>query len=65
MVREEICRLFSDLEISASGLSKHMKEKVRLSLNISYTCTMERDSLKIIKLQHQIIIEWKTAGVDF
>ncbi|RCH99777.1 hypothetical protein CU098_010624, partial [Rhizopus stolonifer] len=27
MAREEFCRMFSDLEISASGLSKHMKEK--------------------------------------
>ncbi|KAG0739549.1 hypothetical protein G6F16_011575 [Rhizopus arrhizus] len=65
IAREELCRLFSDLEISASGLSKHMKEKVRLSLKTPHTYTMERDAPRTIKLRHQIITEWKAAGVDF
>ncbi|CEP10225.1 hypothetical protein [Parasitella parasitica] len=65
IAREELCRLFSDLETSASGLSKHMKEKVRLSLKTPHTYTMERDAPRTIKLRHQIISEWKAAGVVF
>lgn len=65
MAREELCKLFHDLDISESGLRKHMKEKVRLSLKSPHTYTMERDAARTIKLRFNIIIEWKAAGADF
>lgn len=61
--REELCQLFEDLDISASGLSKHMKEKIRLSLKDARTYNMERDALRTTKLRFNIITEWKAALV--
>lgn len=65
MAKEELCKLFEDLQISESGLHKHMTEKIRLSLKNSSLCTMDRDTNRTIGLRYKIITEWKAAGVDF
>lgn len=65
MAKEELCKLFEDLQISESGLRKHMTEKIRLSLKNSSLYTMDRDTNRTIGLRYKIITEWKAYGVDF
>ncbi|KAI8094820.1 uncharacterized protein B0P05DRAFT_461771, partial [Gilbertella persicaria] len=65
MAKEELCKLFEDLQISESGLRKHMTEKIRLSLKNSSLYTMNRDTNRTMGLRYKIITEWKAAGVDF
>ncbi|GAA5811948.1 hypothetical protein MFLAVUS_005395 [Mucor flavus] len=65
MAKEELCKIFGCLQISESGLRKHMTEKIRLSLKNSSLYTMDRDITRTTELRYKIITEWKAAGVDF
>lgn len=65
MTKEELCKLYEDLQISESGLRKHMTEKIRLSLKNSSLYTIDRDTHRKIGLRYDIITEWNAAGVDF
>ncbi|PHZ12081.1 uncharacterized protein RHIMIDRAFT_237897 [Rhizopus microsporus ATCC 52813] len=46
MAREQLCNMFQGLIISESGLRKHMKEKIRLSLKNSSIYTMDRNATR-------------------
>jgi hypothetical protein len=57
MAREELCKMLENLNISESGLRKHIQEKVRLFLKSSHTHTMNRDTGRTIQLRYKIITE--------
>lgn len=65
MAREQLCNMVQGLSISESGLRKHMKEEIRLSLENSSIYTMDRDVTRTIELRYKIMTEWRVAGVDF
>ncbi|ORE06297.1 hypothetical protein BCV72DRAFT_207675 [Rhizopus microsporus var. microsporus] len=65
MAGEQLCNMLHGLSISESGLRKHMKEKIRLSLKNSSIYIMDRDVTRTIELRYKIITEWKAVGVDF
>ncbi|KAI8076721.1 uncharacterized protein B0P05DRAFT_443637, partial [Gilbertella persicaria] len=65
VTREELCKNFDILEISISGLHKHITEKCWLSLKNATKYTRERDSPHTIDLRNEIVSEWKRVGVDF
>lgn len=63
--KEDLCSKFSDLSITASGVSKHMKGKCELSLKESKLYALTRDTPKTLKLCFNIITQWKATGVDY
>lgn len=63
--RVRLCEAFPGLEISVVVLYKHIVEKYALSLKQAMKYTAERDAPRTIKLCFDIIIQWKTAGVDY
>lgn len=55
---------FEVLSISKSRLSKHVVEKIRLSLIDLHVYTMDKDVERTPDLRFNVIIPWKSAGVD-
>lgn len=63
--RIRLCEEFPGLEISTSGLYKHIREKCALSLKQATKYTAERDSPRTIQLRFDIITQWKAARVNY
>ncbi|CAO3626740.1 unnamed protein product [Cunninghamella echinulata] len=63
--KNELFEKFKGLEISISGLQKHIKTKYALTLKQAERYTMDRDSSRTIGLRFNIITEWKKVGADF
>ncbi|KAI7889623.1 uncharacterized protein EV154DRAFT_552894 [Mucor mucedo] len=60
-----LCEAFPGLEISISGLYKHIREKCALSLKQASKYTAERDAPRTLQLRFDIITQWKAAGVNY
>ncbi|CEP19281.1 hypothetical protein [Parasitella parasitica] len=56
---------FEGLEISVSGLYKHIREKCSISLKQATKYTAERDAPRTLELRFNKVSQWKAAGVSF
>lgn len=62
--KEDLYSKFSDLSITASGVSKYIKGKYGLSLKELKLYTLTRDASRTLKLRLDIITQWKATDVD-
>jgi transposase len=61
VAKEELYLKFSNLSISKSGLSKHMKANCGLSLKYAQLYNLERDTARTLSLRFDVITQWKEA----